>query len=277
MKAPARSTIHDILKRHGCIDVEESLKHRKWQRFEREAPSDLWQMDFKGWPEKERGYRCEPLSIVDDYSRYAICLEACPDQRTETVQDRLTMVFRRYGMPQQMVMDNGSPWGYDEDRRYTPLTTWLMSLGIGVIHCRPYHPQTQGKVERFHRTLQLELLRGRYFANRRSVQSAFDRWRDFYNQRRPHQSLAMKVPASRYRISSREFPNKLPAPEYNTTDFVRRVDLHGKISFRGHHYLISKGFRGHNIALRNTQRDSILDVYFYSHKVREIDLNQLTK
>jgi transposase InsO family protein len=271
---PARSTIHDILRKNGCISEAESLKHRPWQRFEHEFPNQLWQMDFKGWSDKDSGYRCEPLSVVDDHSRFAVCLEACPDQQTQTVRDRLTSVFRRYGLPEQMVMDNGSPWGYDADRRYTPLTTWLMQLGVRVSHCRPYHPQTQGKVERFHRTLQVELLQGQHFRNRTDAQNAFDQWRDFYNQRRPHQALAMAVPASRYRISRLEFPEKLPLPQYHSTDLVRSVDQKGHILYQSRRFLISKGFRGHQVALRQTAHDGIFDVFFYSHKIAAINLLQ---
>ena len=274
--APARSTIHNILRRNGCISETESLKHRSWQRFEHERANQLWQMDFKGWSQKESGYRCEPLSIVDDHSRFAVCLEACPDQQSHTVRDRLTDVFRRYGLPERMVMDNGSPWGYDADRKHTPLTTWLMQLGVKVSHCRPYHPQTQGKVERFHRTLQLELLQGKHFADRTAVQKAFDEWRDFYNQRRPHHALDMAVPASRYRISPREFPDKLPSPEYSSTDLVRSVDQKGHIHYRRHRFLISKGFRGCKVALRHTEQDGILDVFFFSQKIAAINLLQLT-
>ena len=274
--APARSTIHDILRRNGCISEAESLKHRAWQRFEHEQPNHLWQMDFKGWSKKESGYRCEPLSVVDDHSRFALCLEACSDQQTQTVRDRLTTVFRRYGLPEQMVMDNGSPWGYNADRQHTPLTTWLMQLGVKVSHCRPYHPQTQGKVERFHRTLQIELLQENHFRNRTDAQNAFDRWRDFYNQHRPHQALHMAVPASRYRISSRQFPEKLPLPQYNSTDLVRSVDRKGHIQFKSRRFLISKGFRGLSVALRHTEHDGIWDVFFYSHKIAAINLLQST-
>ena len=273
-EAPARSTIHDILRRNGCIDEVESLKHRAWQRFEHEHPNALWQMDFKGWSEKESGYRCEPLSVVDDHSRFAVCLAACPNQQSQTVRDRLTDVFRRYGLPEQMVMDNGSPWGYDADRRHTPLTTWLMQLGIKVSHCRPYHPQTQGKVERFHRTLQVELLQRKNFRDRQAVQEAFDEWRDFYNQHRPHQALNMTVPASRYRISSKEFPEKLPQPEYNSSDLIRSVDKKGHIQFRSRRFLVSKGFRDHKVALRHTDQDGIFDVFFYSQKIAAINLLQ---
>jgi len=270
----ARSTIHDILKRNGIIDKLESLKHQPWQRFEHALPNQLWQMDFKGWSKKDSGYRCEPLSIVDDHSRYAICLKACQDQKTETVRTHLTNVFRQYGMPEQMIMDNGSPWGYDAERRHTPLTVWLMQLGVRVSHSRPYHPQTQGKVERFHRTLQLELLQGKSFPDRNMVQQAFDRWRQFYNLHRPHQALGMAVPASRYQISSRKFPEKIPPPQYNSTDIVRNVDPKGHIHYRRRRFLISKGFRGYAVALRETEIDGIYDVYFCSHRVAKLDLRQ---
>ena len=272
---PPRSTIQDILKRNGCIDEVESRKHRPWQRFAHEEPNLLWQMDFKGWPKKETGYRCEPLSIVDDHSRYAVCLEACPDQQTDTVRVCLTKVFRKYGLPERMLMDNGSPWGYDQQSRHTPLTTWLMRLGIRVSHTRPYHPQTQGKVERFHRTLEWELLSRNQFPDRKTLQGALDRWRELYNQLRPHESLDMQAPASRYRISPREFPETIPSPEYESNDQVRSVDSRGNISFQGRRIFISKGFRGCSIALRHTPGDGIFDVFFFRQKVAEINLRLL--
>jgi transposase InsO family protein len=272
--APARSTIHGILKRNGCIDELESVKHRPWQRFEHAAPNQLWQMDFKGWSRKESGYRCDPLSVVDDHSRYAICLRACENQKTETVRQQLTTVFRQYGLPEQMVMDNGSPWGYDGERRHTPLTVWLMQLGVRVSHTRPYHPQTQGKVERFHRTLQAELLQGKSFHDRHAVQQALDRWREFYNLHRPHQALDMAVPASRYQISRRTFPETVSPPQYNSTDIVRTVDVKGHIRYQRRRFLISKGFRGYPVALRQSETDGMFDVYFYSYKVAQLDLRR---
>ncbi|NIR98045.1 MAG: transposase family protein, partial [Gammaproteobacteria bacterium] len=116
------------------------------------------QMDFKGHFALDAG-RCHPLTVLDDHSRYAVGLYACGDERTGTVQGRLSEVFRRYGLPERMLMDNGSPWGDDGTHPYTPLTVWLLRLGVGVSHGRPYHPQTQGKDERFHRTLGAEVLR----------------------------------------------------------------------------------------------------------------------
>src|SRR2546430_12356344 len=195
---PADSTIHEILCRHGLVDPRESVKHKTWKRFEHAEPNQLWQMDFKGWFTVGSGMKCHPLTVLDDHSRFAVCLEACTNQRTDTVQHHLVDKFRRYGLPEQMTMDNGSPWGNDAEHRYTPLTVWLIRLGIPVSHSRPNHPQTQGKDERFHRTLKAEALRGQQFRDIGQVQQRFEEWLPIYNQERPHQALSMAVPASRY-------------------------------------------------------------------------------
>ena len=170
---PCASTISEVLRRHGLVLPEESLKHQAFTRFEHEAPNRLWQIDFKGHFALDHG-RCHPLTILDDHSRFSLCLSACGDERAETVQARLIGVFRRYGLPERMTMDNGAPWGYSGEEKHTELTVWLMQLGIRVSHSRPYHPQTQGKDERFHRTLNVECLQGRRFRNLDQCQEAFD-------------------------------------------------------------------------------------------------------
>jgi len=274
---PARSTIHNILQRHGCIDAEESLKHRPYQRFEHPNPNDLWQMDFKGWFAMTNGQPCQPLTVLDDHSRYALCLRACANQRTHTVTNQLTAVFREYGLPLRMTMDNGSPWGSDSLHRYTPLTAWLMRLGIAVGHSRPYHPQTQGKIERFHRTLKRELLKRKSLQDVDHAQQQFDIWRKIYNQHRPHEALTMAVPSSRYCYSNRQFPEKLPSVRsyYRTTDAIRAVQFKGNISYRGHRVLISKGFRGLSVALRQTDDENVVEVYFCQYRVGIIHLQNI--
>ena len=153
------------------------------------------------------------MTVLDDHSRFSILLQACANERTETVRECLTAAFRLYGLPVRMLMDNGSPWGNDANHPRTPLTVWLMRLGIQVSHGRPYHPQTQGKEERFHRTLNVELLQGRRFADWATCQAAFDRWRGVYNTERPHQALDLATPISRYTPSPRSFPETLPLIE----------------------------------------------------------------
>jgi transposase InsO family protein len=140
---PAASTITEVLRRNGRIAPEETRNRGSMERFERSQPNELWQMDFKGKFSTASG-PCHPLTIVDDHSRYAICVTACPDEREGTVREGLIAVFRLLGLPVGMLMDNGSCWK-GTDAPYTGLTAWLMRLGVNISHGRPYHPQTQGK------------------------------------------------------------------------------------------------------------------------------------
>lgn len=273
---PSPSTITAILQRQGRTDPVEGRKHKTWQRFERQAPNQLWQMDFKGHFPLSTG-RCHPLTVLDDHSRFALGLEACPDETAKTVQQRLTTIFRCYGLPDRMVMDNGSPWGSDEDHHYTPLTVWLLRLGIAVSHGRPYHPQTQGKDERFHRTLKAEVLQGRTFVDLTQCQRTFDPWRTLYNLERPHEALGMAVPASRYQVSSRSFPETLPPVEYGPDDLVRRAGDRGRISVFGREFKVGRAFKGLPVALRPTADDGTFNVFFMTYNIAQINLSQGAK
>lgn len=270
---PSPSTITAILQRQGRTDPVEGRKHKTWQRFERQAPNQLWQMDFKGHFPLSTG-RCHPLTVLDDHSRFALGLEACPDETAKTVQQRLTTIFRCYGLPDRMVMDNGSPWGSDEDHHYTRLTVWLLRLGIAVSHGRPYHPQTQGKDERFPRTLKAEVLQGRIFADLTQYQRTFDPWRTLYNLERPHEALEMAVPASRYQVSSRSFPETLPPVEYGPDDLVRRAGDRGRISVFGRNFKVGRAFKGLPVALRPTADDGTFNVFFMTYNIAQINLSQ---
>ena len=269
---PAKSTITTILRRHGLIEAAQSLKHKPYRRFERPRPNDLWQMDFKGHIPITRGGRCHPLTVLDDHSRFSLGVRACADDRTQTVRDHLTSIFRLYGMPHTILVDNGSPWGKDLDHPFTPLTVWLLQLGIRVIHSRPYHPQTLGKLERFHRSLKTELLQGISYTDLSHCQSSFDTWRDFYNLQRPHYALDLNTPASRYTISSRPFPETLPSVEYDTDDLERSVDANGRIYFRGKVFRVGKPFKGKSVALRPGPKDGTWDVFFSIQPIVTIEL-----
>jgi len=268
---PSPSTITQIFHRYQLIDPQQSLLHRPYIRFERPAPNQLWQMDFKGHFGLVNGQRCHALTVLDDHSRFNILLRACSDQKAATVQLALVGAFQRYGLPDQMLMDNGSPWGNDIDTPYTIFNVWLLQLGIAIVHGRPFHPQTQGKEERFHRTLELEVLRNRRFADYPAVQAVFDPWRDCYNCERPHEALSLDVPASRYRRSQREFSELLPPIEYPSGDVVRAVCQQGYISFKGHLYDLSRAFRGKPVALRATSTDGLWDVYFCRFRIAQLD------
>ena len=270
-RVPAPSTITEILRRHGRLDAREAGKHRALIRFERAVPNELWQMDFKGHFGHDAG-RCHPLTVLDDCSRFSLCLEACADQRGATVMARLVASFERYGLPRAMVVDNGSPWGNGPGDAYTPLVVWLLRLGIRVSHSRPYHPQTLGKDERFHRSLKAEVLQGRRFRDLGHCQQAFAAWRQVYNLERPHEALDMAVPASRYQPSPRAYPATLMAIEYAAGDRVRKVQQGGRVAFMGRTWRLPKAFRGYSVAFRPTTKDGVWNVFFMTHKIAEIDL-----
>jgi transposase InsO family protein len=269
---PVASTITAILRRHGQLDAATREHPGPFQRFERPQPNELLQMDFKGHFALLEG-RCHPLTVIDDHSRYALALEACADERDQTVRDRLSTMFRRYGLPLAMLMDNGSPWGDTAgEQRFTAFAIWLMQLGVAVIHGRPYHPQTQGKDERFHRTLKGEVLNNRSFRDTRECQRAFDEWRTIYNHERPHDALDLETPATRYRVSPRRFPEALPAIEYWPGDIVRKVDASGCVSIKSRAFRIGKPFRGQPVALRLTDVDGVFSVHFCAQRIGDIDL-----
>lgn len=268
---PKPSTITAILQRHHLLDPKESVKHQAFQRFERAAPNELWQMDFKGEFKLLQG-RCYPLTILDDHSRFAIALHACGRNTKNITQTAMIQAFRRYGLPDWITCDNGSPWGSSGRCFYTALGVWLLRLGIGISHSRPHHPQTQGKDERFHRTIEAEVLR--YFRGDTLAQwqRHFDRWRVVYNTERPHEALSMGVPASRYQPSRRRYPEQLPAIEYGPTDIVRKVRPYGHLKYAGREYHVGSAFAGLHVAMRHTTTDSVFAVFFCNHKIGKLDL-----
>lgn len=272
-EVPAASTVTGILHRRGLIDPLESQKRTPFIRFEHEQPNALLQMDFKGHFALERG-RCHPLTLVDDHSRYCLLLEACADETGKTVKAGLTRAFQRYGLPERMTMDNGSPWGSDRRHTITPLTVWLMRLEIRVSHSRPYHPQTQGKNERFNGTLAREVIRGRSFESLEKVQAAFAAWRDAYNLERPHEALGLKTPANRYKPSPRPFPEVLPPLAYAEGAIIRKVQNQGWISFKGTDVKLPKALAGHAVAIEpRIAEDGVFDVRFCKTRIRSFDLN----
>lgn len=268
---PAPSTITAILRRHDLLDPQRAGQPRGWQRFEREAPNELWQMDFKGHVSCGEA-RCHPLTVLDDHSRYSLTLAACPNEQTETVQTRLIHTFRRYGLPRRILVDNGPPWGTaGAEHGYTPLTIWLLRLGVRVSHSRPRHPQTLGKDERFHRTLKAELL-GDPLPGLEVAQQRFDAWRHVYNHERPHEALADAVPASRYRPSERPYPERLPPVEYPAADHVRKVQDHGRVEFKRRRLNVPRGFQGLSVAVRPLDEDGYWSIYFMTECIASFNL-----
>ncbi|QSX39641.1 IS481 family transposase [Shewanella cyperi] len=260
---PAASTITEILRRNDLLKLSSAESKPNWQRFEHEKPNDLWQIDFKG-PLSIRQEQCHALTVLDDHSRFSLGVKITKRQSYEETRFHLSDIFRRYGLPDAMTMDNGTPWG-NPYGRWTRFTLWLLDLDIAVSHSRPRHPQTQGKDERFHRTLKDELLNRNEFSDLAHLQRKCDEWRIQYNQLRPHCALNLDVPAAHYEISRREFKEQVPEYEYSSEHAVRIVNPNGRVKFKGKAYTVGEVFGQLKVGIRPTIEDGVYAV-FYRHK-----------
>jgi transposase InsO family protein len=270
---PAPSTITTLLRRQGLLDEPATAARPPWQRFEAAEPNALWQLDFTTMIQTRHG-RCTPLLVLDDHSRYLLALAALPDQTSATVQAQLTAAFRRYGMPWRLLGDNGGPWGTSHAGvRLTRLTAWLARLGIAVSHGRPYHPQTQGKVERCVRTLGAEVLSRFDPASPTAVQARFDAWRDLYNHERPHGALDHQPPSSRYQVSPRTFPELLPPVAYEPDAQLVRVTGQGFIVIERQRYYLSEVIPNEEVELRPLSPERVT-VWYGPICLTELQLGQ---
>jgi len=260
----AHSTIHRILLRHGR--VHSASPGLATQRFERSAPNELWQMDFKG--PLCVAERVGPLSVLDDHSRYLVVLQKVADNRGEVVREHLQGAFEECGVPQGMLMDHGIPWwSAQSPQGITRLSLWLMKQGIALHWGRMRHPQTQGKVERFHgelkRALECRPPRG-------ELQAWLDEFRWEHNHIRPHEALGMQTPITRWRKSEQPYQANPPAWEYPAGSWVLKVDSDGKIKLQGKHWVISRALSGERVQLVPMEQRIL--AYYCRTLVRELDL-----
>jgi transposase InsO family protein len=267
---PSEATFNRILLRHGKVEDIESEKRKHFIRFERDIPNELWQMDFKGHFKLHTEGRCHPLTILDDHSRFSICIKACGKEDEKSVREGLERAFQEYGLPEGMTMDNGPPWKGSQ-RHLSQITIWLMRLGIKVSHSTPYHPQTQGKLERFHRSLKEEVLKYHQFRDLDNAQIRFDEWREVYNNERPHEAIGLLCPKDRYKPSPRAFPGRLPEIIYPEGEELKRVNITGSICFKGKHFYIGEHLTKEYVALREIE-ENLYDVYFSKTKIQRIDV-----
>ncbi len=271
---PAPSTITGILRRNGLMEPKELRPDpRAVGSFEAEAPNWLWQTDFKGDFSLTSGGRSFPLGILDDHSRYNLGLESCADQQTVTVQAKFETVFDLYGLPLRILADNGPPWGNSSsEQKWTELAVWWLDLGIAVSHSRPRHPQTLGKEERFHHTLNSEVLLTRPAWNDHAqVQAAFDAWRPIYNHERPHESVDNQPPASRYIPSPRKAPDWIPPPDYPPQWQTRKVGrTTADISWRNQPTKIGKPFKGRTVGIAPPDINGTITIYYRTTPIKTL-------
>jgi transposase InsO family protein len=262
------TTINRILKRRGLVDKKNSHVPAL-ERFERGAPNELWQMDGKG-PYRASDGTCYPLSILDDHSRYAVGLYALPAFTAERVHGCLVGSFERYGLPEAMLMDRGALW-WSTTNGYglTWLSVRLIEQGIRLHYGRVHHPQTQGKVERFHRTLDQAV---RHAGAPQTLEQWSGRLEDFrrtYNERRPHEALGMQRPVERYSSSTRGYQAQPGRWEYPSGSRVRRLNSGGCLDWEQQRWFVCEALAGRQVAVETV--GELLLVSYRHMYVREID------
>jgi transposase InsO family protein len=260
-------TVHRILLRRGLVRREDRFRTAT-ERFERRAPNQLWQMDFKsplGWDAP-----VGPLSVLDDHSRYAIALHGTWCTKAEPVKQGLIEAFENCGVPDEMLMDHGTPWwNMKAATGWTWLTVWIMRQGIQLHFSGYRHPQTQGKVERFHGALAAAMKR-RGIPAAAERQLWLDEFRHEYNFVRPHEALGMKTPAAVWSKSSRRYVANPPAWEYETGAEVRKLSTQGQLRVAKRRWDISRALAGEWVQVVRVDGRAL--VYYCRSLVRELDL-----
>jgi transposase InsO family protein len=273
---PAASTIGGLLEREGL--TKHRRKRRKVEPYGQPfqsvtEPNDEWASDFKGWMRSADGERIDPLTISDSCSRFLLRCQAVEKTDTERVKAIFQAAFREYGMPRAMRTDNGTPFASRAIAGLSRLSVWWIKLGIVPQRIEAGHPEQNGRHERMHRTLK-EATASPPQANRRAQQRSFDAFRREYNEVRPHQALGMRTPEAVYQSSPRQYPARVPEPEYGSAMQVRRVQKHGQFHWNYQDVFLSKALYGERIGLLPID-DRYYRVYFATLPIARLDIHKL--
>ena len=266
---PCSKTVSNILKRNSRISPEESLKHIPFKRFERDKCNQMWQTDFKGEFPTADGKYCFPLNIIDDHSRFLIKIAPHTDT-ANVVLPAFENAFYEFGKPDSVLSDNGSQFsGFKHG--YTQFEKWLMNNNVLPIHCRIKHPQTQGKIERFHGTMKRELLNHKTFSDIEDANKELQEWRLKYNNLRPHEALNMKTPAEVYSPSEKIYTGKIDKYEYDGQYHVIKVNSWGYLRFDKWQVYLSETMIGEYIEFRPDPLGNSFIACYRNFKIAEFD------
>lgn len=272
---PALRTVANVLRRNGRVDGPAPAPTEP-QRFERGAPNELWQVDHKGPIEVGVGgsrQRITPLSVIDDHSRYALAFAPTTDRTMATTFAALWDLFGEVGLPQAILCDNA--FGSLGRPGLSAFDAKLIRLGIRPLHGRPYHPQTQGKVEAFHGSVVRELVnRHARLDDAEHFAADCEAWRLVYNTQRPHEGLGDDVPVSRWRPSDRRRPAALPEVAYEPGAVLRKVASPGLVRWRTARISVGHGLIGQWVRVR--EDDGGVTIDYADCPVRHLRPAQLT-
>jgi transposase InsO family protein len=265
MEVPVRSTIHDLLDQHGL--VKKRGKRRRYQAYptlreeDIKSPNQLWCADFKGQFRMGNAKYCYPLTVTDFHTRYLLGCEGMESTQSDSAREGFEWIFREYGLPTRMRTDNGVPFSSRSVQGLSTLSVWWMRLGIQVERIEPGQPQQNGRHERMHRTLKEEIP-PRSAKNLLAQQEQLDRFREDFNERRPHEALKMKCPADVYKRSLKRYPETLPEPSYPDHDLVRVVYGSGSVHFRGKGEFFLSAALAHQAIGMEEEEDGIWRINF---------------
>lgn len=269
---PAPSTVTALLHRHGLIPARRRRRrapHPGVNALQADQPNAVWTADFKGEFRLGTGRYCYPLTICDAHSRYVLRCQGLPSTAHRAAKRVFTGLFREQGLPRVIRTDNGVPFATQGLRGLSRLSVYFIQLGIVPVRITPGRPQENGRHERMHRTLKAATARppARTMAQQ---QARFDGFRTEYNHERPHEALAMQVPAACYAASPRPLPRRLPGPVYAGHLEVRRVDTNGCIKWRGHPVFLTTVLSGAYVGLEEIA-EAIWSVIYYDIELGRYD------
>ena len=257
---PCVKTVNNILNRYNCIASEESARHKAFIRYEKERCNEMWQTDFKGEFKMQNGQYCYPLDIFDDHSRFVITIKPA-ESTANLVLPTFRDAFYEFGMPNSVLSDNGAQFaGFRQG--YTQFEKWLMNHDVLPIHGRIKHPQTQGKIERFHRAMNQEVLSHYIPQDLEDAVRVLSAWRNCYNNERPHEALSMKCPSDIYIPSERVYCDRVSKYEYSGEHHVIKVNSWGYVRFGHWQIYLSETMVDEYIEFRpNSDGDTFIACY----------------
>ena len=250
---PARSTIGEILRRHG-LSVPRRRQPGAYHALNDgltvpTQPNHVWTVDFKGWFNLGNGQRCDPLTVCDRYSHYLLACRGQPNQQYKGTLHTFQALMRQAGLPEIIRVDHGSPFASIGLGRLSQLSVWWIEQGIEVEFTRPASPQDNGSHERMHRDLKAEAIQPPS-VNLPAQQRRFERWRHTYNHDRPHESLAQQTPAEFYQPSVRRLHESDKPFTYAKDQEVKPVSVSGHVAHEGRNYHLGEAFAHKRVGLR---------------------------
>jgi transposase InsO family protein len=267
---PVVSTVGEVLKRHGM--VEASKRRGGLFTVERgtlttpERCNHVLGVDYKGWFMLGDGQRCDPLTVSDLHSRFLMKAEVMPDMTVKWTQKEFRSLFKRYGLPEIIRVDNGSPFASVGPGGLSKLSVWWIGLGIEVQFSRPGCPQDNGCHERMHRTMKAECCKPGS-VNRWAQQQRFDRWRKEFNEERPHEALGMRTPSEIYHASARRLDERIKPRLYDVGVETKKVSKAGFISLNGNNCYVGESLMGVDVAIEESADTGLLAVRYANVKL----------